>query len=264
MSIHTPLLQQLGLSEAEAIIYEALLEKGRSSASEIHPSTKLTRPNLYYNLGLLKEKGLITQTEGKRSLFEAVSPKRLDELAAENVKAAEEIRTRIHASLPELASRYELSTERPIVWYRGGVEGMAEVYKNVLEDLGRGDELLIFASEWDRTTPELNALIDRQVALQRKKEIKVRVLVRFVPNVITRQWISDLRKNGVDPRILYDTDFSLPSQLLLWKHTVAFTSLRKDLMTTVVQNEDVAASMRKIFEALWATGKADVKEALAK
>lgn len=55
------LLEQLGLSEAEITAYLALLN-GARNANEILKATRLKRPTVYYALGMLEKRALLSRT----------------------------------------------------------------------------------------------------------------------------------------------------------------------------------------------------------
>ena len=59
-SMNIPILEELGLSNAEAKIYLTLLELGPSKTGKIIDKTKLQSSTIYHLLGTLIEKGLIS------------------------------------------------------------------------------------------------------------------------------------------------------------------------------------------------------------
>ena len=69
------ILEDLGLSNAEAKIYLALLELGTSKTGKIIDLTKLQSSTIYHVLGSLVEKGLVNYIfEGKIKYYQAESP----------------------------------------------------------------------------------------------------------------------------------------------------------------------------------------------
>ena len=77
-------LERLGLSVNEAKVYLALLETGLSNASTIVKKTGLHRPNVYYSINRLTEKGLIASCIRQNvNYYQAADPKRLKQLIRE-------------------------------------------------------------------------------------------------------------------------------------------------------------------------------------
>ncbi len=84
---YTETLQHLGLSPNEAKIYEALIENGESTISDISVTAKVHRRNAYDAVSRLIDKGLCFQVvspAGDR--FGAVDPNKLKELVGEKEK----------------------------------------------------------------------------------------------------------------------------------------------------------------------------------
>ena len=126
------LLQQLGLSKHGAAIYLTLLEHGESSVAEIARNAPVLRPLVYRALPALIERGLIGKVpEGKRTLYVALSPARLEELWEETGRIFRE-------TIPKLTEFYTTQAERPNVMVLKGRSGIVAVYEDILTTLPRG------------------------------------------------------------------------------------------------------------------------------
>jgi sugar-specific transcriptional regulator TrmB len=126
------LLQQLGLSRHGAAIYLALLEHGEGSVAEIARNSRVLRPLVYRALPSLIERGLIGKVpRGKRTLYAALSPARLEELWEETGKTFREV-------IPKLAESYTAQAKRPTVIVLRGRSGIISVYEDILATLPRG------------------------------------------------------------------------------------------------------------------------------
>lgn len=242
------LAQDIGLTENEALLYEKLLVKGRSAVASIVPLVHLTRPNVYYTLGLLEEKGLVLKTSGKKAQYEAAPPRRLLEIATERREDAKEAEERISGALEYLSKAYTLTTEKPAVWHAVGVSGLRSVYEEIA--MSGEQEFLIFASHWDREAPELSALIDEQIEKQFRLNIRSRALVAKTPDIINPQWQRSLGKKGVRVRMC-SSALTLPAQILVWGSTIAITTFQSELITLVIRHADVATTHRVLFEEMW-------------
>ena len=76
--MYEKILREIGLSQNEARVYEALLQLGGASVQEIAIKSKVHRRNVYDSLSKLMEKGLASEAfvKGEKN-FNAVNPKRL-------------------------------------------------------------------------------------------------------------------------------------------------------------------------------------------
>ncbi len=122
-----PLLQQLGLSKNEAIIYEALLQQGQSSVAQICRVTQIHRRNAYDSLKRLSERGVVFEVlAGREHHYQAVHPQKFQEFLQEK-------QTRLQRALPHMISLYDTTPHPNEVYIYKGTEG----WKNYLSDILR-------------------------------------------------------------------------------------------------------------------------------
>ncbi len=139
-----------------------------------------------------------------------------------------------------------------MVWHAAGISGLKSVYEEIL---GSGEkEFLIFASRWDRESPELSQLIDEQIERQYRANMRSRALVVDLPEVMNAQWQKTLAKKGIRIRGCSPT-YKLPAQILIWGSTVAITTFHTELLTMVIRHPDIAETHRQLFEEMWKKGK---------
>jgi len=123
------ILKELGLSDAESLIYLTLIETGSTLVGLIIKKTGLHRGTTYQVLQRLKEKGLVSSIiKGKKQYFEPASPERLMDI----LRAKEESLTEI---LPLLKKKLEASKEKQEVNVYSGINGIRSVLDRTLEEL---------------------------------------------------------------------------------------------------------------------------------
>jgi sugar-specific transcriptional regulator TrmB len=132
--IHYQILEQLGINTTEALIYELLLELGPKTGQELVAPSGLGRGNVYNILTSLKKKGFVFEEVGTKTVFKAADPEVLRALAKNKLVAAQELNHQLEATLPTLKSQYRLITKKPTIRVFEGVEGMKEIYKEILTD----------------------------------------------------------------------------------------------------------------------------------
>ncbi|MEZ4103942.1 MAG: helix-turn-helix domain-containing protein [Candidatus Paceibacterota bacterium] len=120
------LLQSLGLAKNEARIYETLVRKGNSSVSLISEKSGVHRRNVYDSLNRLMEKGLVIEiVDTKENIYQAVEPRKLQEILAEKTLALE-------TALPFLDKLYfNTPSEYRVQTYKGK-EGWKQYMKDIL------------------------------------------------------------------------------------------------------------------------------------
>ncbi len=127
-------LENLGLSPNEAKIYEALLNLGRASVSQISKRGDIHRRNVYDAINRLLEKGLIFQIFQKgENNYEAVNPEKLLELLQEK-------ESDLNSILPSLQDLYKKQPSEEAAFIYKGVEG----FKNYMRDMVREGKPVYF------------------------------------------------------------------------------------------------------------------------
>src|SRR3989344_3624431 len=121
------ILEELGLSEAEAKVYLTLIETGTTLAGLIIKKTGLHRGTTYQILQRLKEKGLVSSIiKGKKQYFEPASPDRLMDVLKER-------QDKLQSVLPALNQKLEASKEKQEVTVYYGVKGIRSAMDKMLE-----------------------------------------------------------------------------------------------------------------------------------
>lgn len=126
-------LISIGLTDNEADVYEWLLHNGERSAGDIIEGTGLKRGNTYNILESLVQKQIIVQTEkNKIAHFKIENPNALLEYIDRNKEALEHKRATIESIIPALISKFNLSTNKPVVSYYEGEAGIEYVINDTL------------------------------------------------------------------------------------------------------------------------------------
>ena len=132
--MYEQLLREIGLSQNEARIYEALLQLGETSVQKISLKSKVHRRNAYDSLAKLIEKGLVSEVfiKGEKH-FKAQPPQRLLSL----LKEKEEM---VQKELSGMQAKYEALEEKEEAYVYKGIEGV----KNYLNDILKTRETVYF------------------------------------------------------------------------------------------------------------------------
>src|SRR3989344_86815 len=118
-------LQDIGLSEKEAIIYLALLAVDNSSVLDLSKKTKLNRSTTYVILESLAKKGLVSETTvGKKTHYQAEPPERLETYVEQRKILLEEQAKKLKDIIPQIKTVQREAGARPIVKYFEGREGI--------------------------------------------------------------------------------------------------------------------------------------------
>ena len=234
-------LEELGLSPAEAKIYLSLIEIGSTLAGPIIKRTGLHRGTTYQILQRLKEKGLVSSiVKGKKQYFEPANPDRL----MDSLKEREE---KLHEILPSLKAKLIASKEKQEITVYSGIKGIRTALDTMMEELTPHGEYYDFGaagsfrelmgSYWD--------------SWQNKKEKhKIKSKVIFSEEA--------LKKN---PKLLedyYGEVRFLPSEYPTFTDTMIYQDAiifliwtAKPPLAVIIKNKDNALSYKNQFKLVW-------------
>lgn len=237
------LLKGLGLSANEALVYEILLQNGPLAVKAILPKTDLRRSNLYNVLTSLKAHELIIERPGKNgvAVFYPETPEKLEDLFARQEDRLKQLRHSLADDVPAMKNLFKLKQERPVVRYYEGVDGFKKIYEETLAVPGA--EVRVWVSKFG------DVALDNYIKTYVKKRAELNIHTKILSGkTIGSDLIAQDKELKKDRRFLPDT---LPTEIDVFGDRVAFLSFRHNLIGVVIENADLADTMRKIFDSLW-------------
>jgi sugar-specific transcriptional regulator TrmB len=241
----TDALQDLGLSQAEAKVYLALLETGSTLTGPVIKKTALHRGTTYQILQRLIEKGLVSYVikAGKR-YFEATDPNRFLEMLREKEEKLQEI-------LPSLLQKKELSKEKQEVNVYSGYKGIKTACENVLEELKNGGTYLDFG-----VSGLFREIMGPYWDLWQKKKKGYNINARCIFDEELKQKNPGLLKDYFGEARFHPKEFkSLTDTMIYNDKVVLFIWTAKPPIAVVIQNKENAESYRNQFNLMWRYSK---------
>ena len=235
------ILQNLGLSEAEAKIYLTVLETGSTLAGPIIKKTGLHRGTTYQILQRLQEKGLISSViKGKKQHFEAASPKAF----LQKIKQQEQ---ELQNILPTLLAKQPKTKQKVTVY--SGKKGIRTVMDNILEELNPHGKYFDFGVSglfrkvmgpyWD-------------IWQQKKKKYKILSKVIFNEELKDKQLLKDYYGQARFHQKKYN---SLTDTIIYNDTIILFIWTAKPPIAVVIKNKDNAEGYKNQFRLLWKQAK---------
>lgn len=234
------ILRELGLTDAEAQVYLALLETGSSTAGPVIKKTGLHKATTYQIFQRLAEKGLVSSIiEGKKRHFLPASPRRLLDI----LRMQEE---KLQRTLPRLEAMLQAGMEKQEVSVYTGVKGIRSVLDGMLHEIGDGGEYYDFG---------VSGLF-REVmgpyfqAWQRaKKRRKITSYVIFNEALKSnREFFSEYSGKAR----FYPKEYSSITDTFIYKDSVAMVIwTAKPPVAIVIKSADNAKSYRNQFWLMW-------------
>jgi len=232
--VDNKILQDLGLTESEASVYLALLELGPSLAGSISRKTGIHRRNIYDITERLIKKGLIGYiVKNNRRLFEAANPERLKEIIDEKQQSLEEF-------MPDLTLLYKKTKEKQETNFYKGIEGLKTVFQDQLEIEGKDREILILGAS--QSAFEILPFYFKWYDKDRvKNKIKVRIIASEKLN--KKIPLSEIR--------YLPQKYANPLAINIYKNKVAIILWKKEPISIVIKEKEIADSYKKYFELMW-------------
>ena len=238
--IEQKVLQNLGLSEKEAIIYMALLQLGKSTVVKIAKTAGLKRPNTYIILDELKKKGLVSEIPEKgRTLYSPEDPSILEQ----NIKNS---LADFHELLPLFRASYNRGTKPTIKYY----EDKDVIYNIYVNEIFTAQNIYFYGTSVkniNATWPDLFAVWDSYWRPGKKKSSKnvLEIIGNEPEDIAYAQHYIGQREVRIAPKgkkFLADNAIA--------DDKIMITSF-DPLFAVVIESPQLAATYRALVELAW-------------
>lgn len=241
-------LINLGLNEKEARVYLALLPLEKATAYTVATRSGLKKPTAYVVLDNLVSKGFALKIPQKdKHYFLAKSPKECMSIAREKLYSAEEF-------LPELMAMRKTTEEKANISYFEGIDGIREMYKNVLGVMKNKPEenknLVAFYAHTKDTPANFRKYLEEMVEKFREEKIQRRYITTKHPTVkkyFDKKLIQGLH---VEAQALPEEIYSSNISIEVYDNFTQIISHRY-IQGILIENPDIAKVMKQIFNLVW-------------
>ena len=239
-------LKNLDLSEKEAVVYLASLELGLSTVQEIAGKSQISRSTTYEVIASLIKKGLMCAlNKGKKKYFSAEGPERLLTLIDIKEKELEKRKEELKAILPELNELARLSRERPKIKFYEGKQGIRRIQEDLLrtKNLGSTEEFVPLDDAYQLFPAHPR---DYRHGMGKKIKVPGRMIYTSQKGKILPQ-----KKGPVEILFIPIEKFPYHTEIAIYAGKVALVSFGRKLTGMVLESEDVANTLRSMFNLIW-------------
>lgn len=237
-------LQEIGLTEKEALLYLACLEHRPLNASRISELTSIQRTDCFAIAKKMVGKGLLIEERLKRSvLFKAVAPKKI-------FSAYEKRLENMREALPSLeALTQSVEKGRPTIAYYTGASGLEQISR---EASFSGGELLVFTAK-EFITKDNGLYQKKHVAERTQHHTTCRTIVGMSSEALSHKEEDSgaKRETRVIPLDLFDAQTTVG----IYKKRVFVMDYKKHF-GFIVDDEHFANTLAQLFELTWNSGHA--------
>lgn len=241
--MNIPELVELGLTEAQAKAYSALVELNPVTPPVLATHIKETRTNCYKILEQLEELNLAERDETEKKIrYWAKSPTALSDITKSELEKIQQKQKYLQHSMPSLLEEYIKHTGQPAINYYQGVEGLRTIY---MSQINQKEDIYIIRPNYNLDAIDFDALTDirrlaREAKIQRYAITPDRPLapknykVSDPYMLLTRTWMNE-------------DDYSAPVEWNVYGNNVAIMSFGKELVGVVIESPQIAESLRQLY-----------------
>lgn len=241
-------LIKLGLTQDQAKIYEILVSSPILPARLISQRSGVGRELTYLVLKQLEEIDLIEKSnQGKIILFRAKNPRNIKKVLEHKKELALVAEKAYQDIIGSMIGDYNIANSKPYIRFYEGLEGLQKTYDHILKN---AKDVYVFRSLYDYENQDIRKMVTAQLKKQAEKNIKSYVISPHLPHMSKEKLVHDLERN-ITRKVIPKEKFILPSQVIIYNNTVSITSIKKDIVTTIIENEDIAKTFATLFSYIW-------------
>ncbi len=258
-------LEAVGLGKDQATIYVRLLQLGPSKVGSLSDYFDSSRSKLYRLLDELAERGFVTKSLERPTVYEAVNPEELFELGFSHIDRSRNRLSNVQEDcLPHLRSIAQGGHKQTPEHHWKKMEGTAKIYKSLHEMADQASESIWVASNHEVTMSTFLPVVEEawRIAFRRGRHegLDVRLLFDFEGDKTGQlpDWVQP--GNGVEMRSFQAREpvhFVLADarELLMWVRPAPLGTLGKRDDVAVRTNAPGSVFAHELlFERLWTEG----------
>ncbi|MBI4114873.1 MAG: TrmB family transcriptional regulator, partial [Candidatus Niyogibacteria bacterium] len=250
-------LRKIGLSENEAKVYFALLELGSGTAQEISKKSGVNRPTTYVQLENLMKMGLASTYEKEstrkggatKTMFRAESPEYLHHVISREKDVLSEKENILQNIAPHLAGIFANAKEHPKVRFFEGKEGLKTMREEYLRTVRESAiKEIVSVTSLDPVLKIFPAHSEEYSLERAKNNIRGRVIYTSKKGESLKKTDKEMLRES---RFLPSDEFPFSHDITIYGNQVAFSVLNNALMGVIIENKEIAGSMRVLFDLAW-------------
>jgi sugar-specific transcriptional regulator TrmB len=232
-----------GFSNKKAKIYVALAHFGEMNVTSLSKRTNLKRTTIYNILPELLSDGFITKakTLGK-TVYYVESPQTLLEVV-ENRKG------RVTKLVEHIESFSRPFDSKPKVVLYEGIGGMNRFYRDVLEHVPTGGEIMTYFGANDLDSFLKETSVDLYVKDRIKKGIRNRIIMNG--GKIADRWRKEEKQNLREVKTIDFPVSDTSTDFKIYGNRVSFISYHDNFFAVTIENKSMCDLHKNVFETLW-------------
>ena len=237
------------LTSGESKVYCALIELGESSIGNILKNSKVSHSKIYDILKRLSEKGLVSSVNKEnKQFFSASEPKMLSELIHNKKNELKDSEEKIIGIIKTLSSRKGICPSSNIVSSFEGISGMKTVLESVLNNLKKGDEILILGSP-----KKVGENVGGYLKEWQKNRIKIKAKCLLLTDTDSPSWEEKWWEKSKKEKLTKTkkSKKQSPTYLIITDKSVVTIYFSKKIISIIINQKDIAERYKQFFKDFW-------------
>ncbi len=241
-------LKKIGLTEGEIRIYDALLDLGESTRTELAKKSGISPSKIYDVANRLLEKGIISSVKKNGVIhFSAADPEKFKDYLQHKEAEIEKEKKLVNQLLPTLLAKYQKTEEETDIEVFYGWDGMKTAFDGIVKALKPGEFNYIFGASKGFSSKQADIFFSQYYQKKRKRGFGTKII--FNEDVReNKQRTSIFREKPNEIRFLHQDTFT---EINLYKNTVLIIMLLKKPIVMRIKNKEAADSFKKFFDTIW-------------
>lgn len=254
------MLQKIGLTDKDALVYLSCLELGTQPASVIAKKAGLKRPTTYLILEGLLKKGLVSEYTGANvKYFTAVSPEYLMNFMEKQKREIMSRQREFEEYLPQFQALLNPFSVNPKVRFYEGIDGIERAMNDTLT---AKEPLRCFSTfdAWFSRQETKDFVFQYMKRRLDEKALPIRCVcprTQAAERFLTTEFLELRRAERISEfRWLPKEIQNFSNEINIYDNKVAIACLGKnELMGIIIESESIAMTQKSVFEAVWMSAK---------
>lgn len=245
-------LKEIGLTEGEIKVYEALLNLGECTKSNLAKKSGISPSNIYDVTNRLSEKGIISKVEKNGVIhFSPANPKQIMSFLNNKEKDIQNEKNIVSEILPFLLSKYNKVKEKVNVEVFNGWNGMRTVFEDLIEQCNKNDENYVFGASKGKNEKQADNFFIKYSQIRAKKGIRTKII--FNEELKNSERIKFFR-NSKNYQVKFYNQ-TTPAEILVYKDISLIIILTEEPLVIRISGSEVSKSFKQYFEVMWKSAK---------
>lgn len=243
-------LKNIGLSNEQIAVYQALMEFGKLPASTIAAKAGVSRVITYKILDQLENMGIVQKLETPKSVavFFPADPENLINLVEKKKQELINLETNCATAVSLLKPQFNLLRDKPGIRFYEGLEGV----KKVLDDSLFSESEIYTYVNVDMVLEHFSAVNDAYVATREKRGISKKILAADTPTA--RKYEKEHEDALTDMYIVGKENVPFAAVMNIYDNKISYITVGSssdNLIGVIVEDARIADMHRYFFESLY-------------